>query len=195
MSLVPNADDNGRPRVIPKVFADVPSAGELAAVQSSRNTMAAVAVLMVVLLIPAVGGCAWLGNQYLALSTQVADQTEQIDELQKGGTQKDADLAAAKEAATKNEAALKEKLATYSIIDERLAKTDELRKAIAAGLEKKPGAEKVALKTPAARAAYQTSGWLVLRDQAEKTLAAEVTALEKIDADVKAWAPIVDPRQ
>ena len=80
MSMMPQG--NPGPRLIPKVFADVPTAGELAAVQSSKNTVTMFAGLLGVLLVVAIAGLVWFGNQYRLLITDVTAKEDQIKELQ-----------------------------------------------------------------------------------------------------------------
>jgi hypothetical protein len=197
MSMVPDAD-NLRPRIVPKVFADVPSASELAlarsqtaAARSSRNVLVVVSVLLVGMLIASAAGLVYFEGQARELPAQITDRDEQITKLQKDA----ADSAAALTAQRK---AHEEAIAQYTVIDQRLKKTDELRASIRAVLQEKPGAaavRKPALGSPNSPISLESSVWLELRNKAEEGLAAEATELEKLEADVKAWKPPVGAGQ
>ncbi|MEO0603640.1 MAG: hypothetical protein AAF211_19530, partial [Myxococcota bacterium] len=70
MSFVPDPNQNAGPRILPKVFSDVPSANELAdaradaaAARSSRNMLLLVVVLLLGMLIAAGGALVYFESQ------------------------------------------------------------------------------------------------------------------------------------
>jgi cell division protein FtsL len=89
MTLVP-ADDTLRVRVGPKVFADVPSAAELADARKGRGQMAVWLVLLLGMLIST---AAFLVFQLMTAGTVKADLEKQVEDAQEEVTRTKADYA------------------------------------------------------------------------------------------------------
>lgn len=202
MSFAPDPNDNVGRRVLPRVFADVPSAAEvnqakvdLQAAKSTRNLLGLVVVLLLGMLIAAGAGLVYFEGQARVLEEDVAKlEKESKDAAEKSA----AELALV----TEQRDGLATELRSYQVIIETRATNDKLREDIRTVLEKKPGAAKVrkpTLGTDASRTAFEDPSWPLLRERAEQELAAETLELEKIKKEVTAWRPRVtggfDPRQ
>lgn len=190
MSFVP--DPNPGPRVLPKVFADVPSANELAdaraevaAARSGRNLLLLVVVLLVGMLSAAGVGLYYFEGQTRTLPLEISRLEEEKAALVKQVAELNDEIDDVAQSA-------EDAIAEYSIIDQRLKKNEELRAKISAVIEKKPSAIKVrkpALGTDDSHTAYEDHAWLPLRAQAEEKLGEETKELEQILADVEAYKP------
>lgn len=204
MALVPS--DNS-PRVLPKVFADVPSAAELQsakadaqAARRSRGSLMMVTVLLLGALVAAGAGLVYFANQAQALPVQVAELEDQITELKGTITEREATIAERDQAMEDLKKAHTAELDKYATLNGRLERGEELRAEIGALLESKPGAAKLyrpPLGAENGNTAYDAPVWLRLRDEAEKALLAENEALTEIKDKVTAWKPkggFDDPR-
>lgn len=186
MSLI-QQDANLPPRIVPKVFADVPSAQELAAARSGRTGLVVGLVLLIGLLIPTAAAVVYFEGQTRELGAQ-------IDESEKVIRERDDKIKAMGEEADK----LKADVATvteekrlvveeYGLIDSRYKKTKELRAEIEKLLAtpEKAGAAKLAAKVPA----YARSKWPDAKVASEENLGGEVAALEGLLKAVQDWRP------
>ncbi|MBX2801894.1 MAG: hypothetical protein KTR31_29715 [Myxococcales bacterium] len=199
-SLVPQSSDH-RPRVLPKVFADVPSAAELQhseselrQARSRSNRMGVFVFLLMGMLIAAIGAGGFL-------YTQTQDLPKEIEALKEEKKELEATIAERDQALDELQQAADEAIEEYTVIDKRLVKNDEIREAIRKALEEKPGAAKVrkpALGTADSHTAFEDAAWLEIRANAEERLSQETTELEEIQKAVADWKPPrrpgVDPR-
>ncbi|MEN0065696.1 MAG: hypothetical protein AAGA48_26395 [Myxococcota bacterium] len=192
MSSFNDVNPSPGPRVLPKVFSDVPSAAELVTAQqrvsaanSSRNMLGLIVVLLLGMLIAAGVALVYFESQARELPNTITELEEKIKELEQDIKVRDADIADLEQSA-------KDAIEEYTIIDQRLKKNDELRSKIRETLEKKPSAAKVrrpALGTDDSHTALEDPVWLQLRANAEERLGEETKELEEIAKEVEAYRP------
>lgn len=198
MAFVPDPPQNSGPRILPKVFSDVPSANELAnakaevaAARSSRNMLLLVVVLLLGMLIAAGAALVYFESQTRELPDRIEDLIEDNKALQE---ELDASVAEYKTL----EEQYKEDMSEYSELDRLIKKNDEIRAEIETELEKEERAVNV-LKDRRGRgptlgakddtSAYTQKSWLQLRDQSKQSLIDESKELEEILEKVKDYRP------
>ncbi len=183
MTSFPDPSVNPGPRILPKVFSDVPSANELAdakaevaAARSSRNMLLLVVVLLLGMLIAA-------GAALVYFESQTRELPAKIEELQKDKAELEEELLAADKEIEEINERFDEELLEYSDLDSLISKNDELREKIAKVLEDKPTARseyKPALGSEKDTSPFKIRGWLQLKDAAKQGLVDETKKLEEI---------------
>lgn len=187
MSLV-SPDTNLAPRVVPKVFADVPSAHELAAAQSGRTGLLVGLVLSIGLLLATAGGAALFWTQYQASTSELNDLKVQVEKTKADHDKAIADLngklADAANARNKAEQELNDFVGVFKYIKDTSAEVETLRTDIATALAKHEGkADKLANKVPYTK----PSTWPLNKAKAESDLELEVKALREIKTAVESY--------
>jgi len=195
MSFVP--DTSPGPRVLPKVFADVPSANELAeakaevaAARSSRNMLMLVVVLLLGMLIAAGVGLFYFEGQTRELPNRITELEEE----------RAAAVAELEEMKSESEDLVKqyeEAFTPFLTLRELLAENDELRANAKEALKAKPkaaGLWKPPLGTEDSHTAFDDRSWPELKVSAEERLQAENKELKEITQKIQGWRPGPGPR-
>lgn len=189
MSLV-SPDTNLAPRVVPKVFADVPSAQEIAAAQSGRTGLLVGLVLAIGLLVATAGGAALFWTQAQASTAELTEMKVQAEKTVAAHNDQvrvlNEKIAAATAAQQKAEAEKADILGTFEYLYKTSAEVEKLKADIADGLAKHNGK---AAKLAAKPAYTQPSSWPLNKAKAEAALEAEVKALREIKEAVDAYQP------
>lgn len=183
MSLVPESQDPG-PRVLPKVFADVPSAAELArahvdlaAARAGRTRATIFSVLLLGMLIATVGGLVYLQMETQDLPATIERMTTEKKELTDS-------LANLEESVEALKAQHEEDLEEYRVVSERIERNASLRADIEQLLKEREWARKK-LTAAERSTAFESSVWLTQKAAAEAALKAETEALQAIAEKVK----------
>ena len=167
---------DGNRRIGPKVFADVPSAVELASVRRSRGQMFVLAILLLGLLIATAFGAYLLWGQVASAAPERQALTQQVT-----------DLTAERDALRLQ---LAEEYDEYSVINERRARVAELRSQIAAVIDQHSAAANNLPRNSAYLSLRDTNGsWGASKLQAENALTEEINSLTAELAAVRRYRP------
>lgn len=194
MAIVPPSQDSNQPRVLPKVFADVPSAAEIAAAQQEvaqarggRRSMSLLVVLLLGMLIAAGAGAVYLQQQNAAFPPQIDKLTEEKAELEES-------LADAQAQIDEIRAANADAIEEYTVIAARLERNDGIRDEIRKALESKKGAANLyrpPLGSDDGDTPLDRPRWPDVQANAIDALKAETAELEQIKARIDGWTPPV----
>jgi len=189
MSFVP--DTNPGPRVLPKVFADVPSANELAeakteaaAARSSRNLLLLVVVLLLGMLITVGGFAFYLQTQAVEIEKTA---TERVEEAETALEETQAELADVQEDFDSYKAEATALFEQYELISKRRNRNEERREEIEKVFEDNKNARNIRLLRNRTYAdTLESPEWNKLRVQVEEELLQEQKRLEEILEAAKA---------